>query len=363
MASADLVHRRLCAQGIGCPSSNAHDVVSLLTGVQAQDRPSSLWAIGLRSSGSTVADVERAVASGPIVRTWLMRGTLHFTAAEDVRWLLQLVAERVISRSKRRDEELGLDDLVYRQSTDVLTKALDTKGQLTRGEIMAALGGKGITTTGQRGYHILRHLAIQGTICFGPMVGKELSFVLLDDRVPLSKSMTRKKSLGELAWRYFSGHGPATVQDLVWWSGLTMAEVREGIEAAGSRLKEEMHDGTTYFSGPLRSGKTEGSNVLLLPAFDEYVIGYKERSALLDGEHTKDVLSSNGIFYHVLVIDGRVQGTWKARRSKNDITIEVRPFSRLTSSGIDSLEGAVIRYGSFLDMPISMNVKNSENHK
>lgn len=359
MASANISIRRLCAQGISCPSPTVHEAVSRILAVQAQDRPSSLWAIGLRSSGSTVADVERAVASGPIVRTWLMRGTLHFTAAEDVRWLLQLVAERVISRSKRRDEELGLDDLVYRQSTDVLTKALDTNGQLTRGDIMAALEGKGITTTGQRGYHILRHLALQGTICFGPMVGKDPSFVLLDDRVPPSKSVTQKRALGELAWRYFSGHGPATVQDLVWWSGLTMAEVREGIEATGSGLNEEMHDGTTYFSGPLRSGKAEGSNVLLFPAFDEYVIGYKERSALLDGEHTKDVLSSNGIFYPALVIDGRVQGTWRGRRSRKEVTIEVQPFSRLIPSDINPVEEAVERYGAFLDVPISLSIRRS----
>lgn len=212
---------------------------------------------------------------------------------------------------------------------------------------MAALEGKGITTTGQRGYHILRHLALTGTICFGPMLGKEPSFMLLDDLVPTSNSITRERALGELVWRYFRGHGPANAQDLVWWSGLTMAEVREGIEAAGSRLKEEMHDGTTYFSGPSLTGKTEGSNVLLLPAYDEYVIGYKERSVLLDREHTKDVLSSNGIFYPALVIDGRVQGTWKGKRSRKDIVIEVRPFAHLRPQEVRCVEDAATEYGGF----------------
>lgn len=358
MAFSDIAVRRLCSQGISCPSFTVKEVVSRILALQAQDRPSSLWAIGLRSSGSTVADVEKAVASGSIVRTWLMRGTIHFTAAEDIRWLLQLVAPLVIARSKRRDEELGLDDRVYGRSRDVLTKVLDSKGRLTRGEMMAALEERGISTVGQRGYHILRRLALEGTICFGPMVGKEPSFMLLDGLVPLSKSIPRERALGELAWRYFSGHGPASAQDLVWWSGLTMGEVREGIEIAGSRLNEETKDGAKYYSGVSRSGVNEGPNVLLLPAFDEHIIGYKERSALLDEGHTKDVLSSNGIFYPTLVIDGQVQGTWRGKRSKRGMVVEVSPFSRLTSSDIDSAEEAVARYGAFLEVPVKINVRN-----
>lgn len=360
MASSEIAARRLCAQGISCSSSTVHDAVSRILALQAQERPSSLWAIGLRSLGSTVADVERAVTSGTIVRTWLMRGTLHFTAAEDVRWLIQLVAERVISRSRRRDEELGLDGRTYGRSRDVLTKALDSKGSLTRGEMMAALEKRGITTTGQRGYHILWHLALTGTICFGPMTDGEPSFVLLDDWVPASKGITREEALGELAWRYFSGHGPASARDLMWWSGLPMGEVREGIETASSRLIEEVHDDTTYFSAPSRAGTNGGSNVILLPAFDEYIIGYKERSALLDREHTKDVLSSNGIFYPVLAINGRARGTWRGKRSKKGVVIEVSPFSRLTSSEIDSLERVVACYGAFLDVPVSTSFRNTE---
>ncbi len=360
MASADIAALRLCAQGISCPSSTVHEAVSRLLAVQAQDRPSSLWAIGLRSSASKIADVERAVASGSIVRTWLMRGTLHFTAAEDLRWLLHLVAPRLIARSKRRDEQLRLDDLVYEQCREILIRAMDSQGQMTRSDIMVALERKGITTTGQRAYHILRHLALQGVICFGPMIGREPSFVLLDNWVQSSKNITREQALGELAVRYFSGHGPATAQDLVWWSGLTMAEVRKSIEAAGSRLNEETMDGITYFSGPSRSGTNGGSNAHLLPAFDEYIIGYKERSAILDRGHTKDVLSSNGIFYPALIIDGCVQGTWRGRRSKNGITVEVKPFYRLNSLDIDSLEGAASRYGAFLDVPVSINVRKAE---
>jgi hypothetical protein len=354
MASADIAALRLCAQGISCPSSTVHEAVSRLLVVQAQDRPSSLWAIGLRSSASKIADVERAVASGSIVRTWLMRGTLHFTAAEDLRWLLHLVAPRLIARSKRRDEQLRLDDPVYERSSDILISELDSQGQMTRSDIMVALERKGITTTGQRAYHILRHLALQGVICFGPMIGREPSFVLLDNWVQSSKNITGEQALGELAVRYFSGHGPATAQDLVWWSGLTMEEVRKSIEAAGSRLNEETMDGITYFSGPSRSGTGENTHVLL-PAFDEYIIGYKERGALLDREHTKNVLSSNGIFYPALVIEGLVQGTWRGRRSKAGITVEVKPFYRLNSSDIDSLEHAVKRYSTFLDVPISLS--------
>jgi hypothetical protein len=355
MASSDIAISRLRAQGINCPSTTVREAVSRMLALQAQDRPSSLWAIGLRSSGSKVADVEEAVASGSIVRTWLMRGTLHFTAAEDVRWLLQLVAPRIISKSKRRDEQLLLDTHVYYQSRDVLTKALDSHGQLSRSEIMAALEGKGITTTGQRGYHILRHLALQGTICFGPMFGKEPSFVLLDDWVPSSQRVRRERALGELVWRYFDGHGLATEQDIAWWAGLTLTEVREGIEAVRSRLTEQTHDGVIYYSGPSRA-EIKDRPAHLLPGFDEYVIGYRDRSVLLDSEHTKEVLSSNGIFYSILVIDGRVHGTWKVRRSKRDFLIEVRPFSRLSPQDLRYLEDAATEYGNFKGLSASVTV-------
>jgi hypothetical protein len=337
---------------IACPNDSPYDAVARLTAVQAQDRPSSAWAIGLRTSNYTVSGIEKAVGSRSIVRTWLMRGTLHFTAAEDVRWILDLVAPKIIAGSKRRDDGLQLDEAVYERSRDVFINALKDRGQLTRSEMMSALEETGISTAGQRGYHILWHLALKKLICFGPMVGKEQSFVLLDDWIPEARSMSREQALGELAERYFTGHGPAAIQDLVWWSGITVSEAREGVEIAGPRLVKETHGGVTYWSGRL-GPNAQGPDAHLLPAYDEYIIGYRDRSAVLDDRHTKDVLSSNGVFYPSLVIDGRVCGTWRATKKKGSVSIDLRPFSRLGREERKAVDGAAERYGNFLGQQVT----------
>lgn len=307
-----------------------------------------MWAIGLRTLGSRADDIEEAVRSRAIVRTWLMRGTLHVAAAEDLRWLLDLLAPKIIARSKRRDENLRLDEAVYGDGRAVFIDALENHGQLTRIEMMDALEKAGISTAGQRGYHILRHLALEKLICFGPMVGKEPSFVLLDDWVPPGKKMPHDRALGELALRYLAGHGPASIQDLVWWSGITASEARMGIEMARSDLEEETRDGTAYFSAPNDLKNDGAGRVHLLPGYDEYIIGYRDRSAVLDKGHTKDVLSSNGVFYPALVIDGRVNGTWRAVQSKKGVSIKARPFSRLNDDELTALDEAVERYGKFI---------------
>ncbi len=351
----DLVRRRLCSQGIACGLSAPSEAAARLTAVQAQERPSAAWAIGLRS-GATAEEVEKAVTSGSIVRTWLMRGTLHFVASEDVRWLLDVVASRAIARSKRRHEELRLDERTFEQSREVFANALIGGMKLTRGEMMAALENAGISTAGQRGYHILWRLALEGLICYGPMLGREASFVLLDEWVPASAKLPRERAMARLACRYFDGHGPAGVHDLVWWSGVTVAEARTAIEAAGERLIEEKCCGSTYWSSSSRLHDGEATSAHLLPAFDEFIVGYRDRSAVLDGAHRKEALSSYGMFYPTVVIDGRVRGTWKAERKK-EVRIEVRPFDRLSEAETSALDEAASRYGRFLGLPAKLSVR------
>lgn len=355
MASDDLAVRRLGTQAITSPLRTPHDAVARLTAVQAQDRPSALWAIGLRTASGRAEDVEKAVGSRSIVRTWLMRGTLHFAAGEDVRWILDLVAPRVLAGSRTRDERLRLDERVYEHSRTAFADALGDRGCLTRSEMMHVLEEAGISTAGQRGYHILWHLALEKLICFGPMAGREQSFVLLDEWVPPGKAMPRERALGELARRYFTGHGPAGVQDLAWWSGLTLSEARKGTEAARPHLVEEAHAGIPYFSGDdaWRGGDDRAH---LLPAYDEYIIGYKDRGAVLDKGRTKDVLSSNGVFYPTIVTSGRVSGTWRMVKRKG-LSIEARPFARLSAPALEALRESAERYGEFLNLPATLSVR------
>ncbi|MBI0582619.1 MAG: AlkZ family DNA glycosylase [Methanomassiliicoccus sp.] len=354
MALNDLACRRLCSQTISRSAfKRPEEAVSRLAAVQAQDRPGASWAIGLRVPGMTKEDIERSVASRKIVRTWLLRGTLHFTAAEDVRWMLDLVAPRLISRARYRNEQLRLDDGTFDRSREVLTDALEDGEQLARSETMSVLEKAGISTAGQRGYHILWHLALTGHICFGPMAGKEPTFVLLDEWIPPVKEMSRERSLEEMARRYFLGHGPAKLEDLAWWSGLTTSDARKAIDMARPGLAEEVRDGVSYWTGPPCPGGDDDVRLHLLPPFDEYIVGYQDRSAVLDRDRTKGVISSNGFFYPAMVIDGQVRGTWRVIKERDAIKLEARSFSRLSSSDVRDMKRAAARYETFIGRPVT----------
>ncbi|MCB0182020.1 MAG: AlkZ family DNA glycosylase, partial [Anaerolineae bacterium] len=292
MTILDIAHLRLHHQAIA-PAAimSPGDVVRRLGAIQAQDYLGTLWALGLRMQQAVEVDIEQAIANREIVRTWPMRGTLHFVAPEDVRWMLALLTPRIIARAARRHQQLELDEATFIQSETVFAKALQGGKPLTRPEIMAVLEQAGISTKGQRGYHMLWRAAQNGLICYGPRQGKQDTFVWLDDWLPAGKSLSRDESLAELARRYFTGHGPATVQDFIWWSGLLTADARAAVEMVTAELIENVVDGQTYWVSPTESGpKAPSPTVYLLPGFDEYLLGYRDRSAVLDPAHAKKVV-------------------------------------------------------------------------
>jgi hypothetical protein len=222
-------------------------VVTALGAMQAQDYASSLWAIGLRLAGATLTEVEKAVAARTIVRTWPMRGTLHFVPAPDVRWMLDLLTPRVLAGSVNRQAALELDAAVFARCRQVFQRALTGGRQLTREEMLTTLERGGIPVDPRRGYHILWRLGQEQFLCFGPRAGKQPTFVLLDEWVPASRRLSREESLAELARRYFTSHGPATLRDFVWWSGLKVSDARTAIELSSSSLASETIDGTSYW--------------------------------------------------------------------------------------------------------------------
>ena len=237
MSPSDMVRARLRAQRMISPRhGRPAEVVASLCAVQAQDYRGGLWGIGLRTERATEAEVERAIADRTIVRTWPMRGTLHIVSAGDVRWMLRLLTPRILLRSRGRYRALELDDTTFAKSASKLTKALEGGRSLTRPEAYAVLERGGIATIGQRGIHILGALAMRGVLCLGAKRGGQPTFVLLDEWVGASRSLERDEALGELARRYFTGHGPATIADVSWWSGLPLADVRRGLDVAGTSL-------------------------------------------------------------------------------------------------------------------------------
>jgi hypothetical protein len=350
----DLLTGRLRSQGIEWAGSrrpkSPHDVVARLGAVQAQDYLGSLWAIGLRTDGCTQSDIEQAIAERSIVRTWPMRGTLHFVAAEDIRWMLDLMATRVIERSASRNRQLGLDAETFARAGDIFSAALEGERRLTRAELMQLLERGGISTEGQRGYHLLWHHAQQALICLGPTRGKQQTFVLLDEWVPPAPRVSREEALARIAGRYFAGHGPATFEDLARWTGLTRTDTRAGLsEVAGGLTRSEI-SGVEYWSAGT-SPRAGAGQLHLLPGFDEFIIGYAARRPML-GKHFTDFnasVSSNGMFAPTVVVGGRVVGTWRRTVGKEVVRIEVTPFEPLTAHTA-ALAGAAERYGRFLGL-------------
>ena len=359
MPPSNIPSQRLLNQHIASPRcQHPADVVTALGAMQGQDFPGALWSIGLRLPDATEPSVEEAFARRKIVRTWMMRGTLHVVAAADVRWMLILLSPRIIANAAPRCRQLQLDDKIFGRCRKLFAQALKGDRQLTRDAMLELLEHEGISTAGQRGYHILWRMAQEGLICFGARSGKEHTFALLDDWVKPAKPMAREAALAELARRFFTGHGPATLADFVGWSGLKVAEARAGLDAIATKLSRQDIDGVTcWMPSNVPEPKTSSQLVHLLPGFDEYLLGYKDRRAVLDARHApKIVPGGNGMFLPTLIINGRVAGTWKRAFKKKSVVMAVSLFTALKKAEKESLAMAVERYGKFVGLPAGMTI-------
>jgi hypothetical protein len=351
MIAEDIARLRLANQQIAAPVfERPADVVAWLGAVQAQDYLGALWAVGLRMPSATEQAVEQALAEKTIVRTWPMRGTIHFVAPADARWMLELLTPRVVRGSKGRMAQLGLDQTIFEASAKVLSKELQGGKQLTRPAIYELLERANIATDNSRGLHILGRLAHERLLCFGARAGKQPTFALLDEWVPEAKSIPRDEALAKLAMRYFTGHGPATLQDFVWWAGLTLADARAGLGAVASQLGcEDVGGQEYYFAQELPAALPDPRKAFLLPPFDEYLVAYRDRSASLDPLHSSLVVpGGNGIFHPIVVIDGRVVGTWKRAFKKDTVAMTFSSFTSWSDEHARSITAAAERYGWFV---------------
>jgi hypothetical protein len=346
-------HRLYNQQIAGSRFTEPLGLVSWLGGLQAQDYAQGKWAVGSRVPGLTDVQVEQALADGTLVRTWPMRGTLHLVAAADVRWLLTLLAPRLIKANATRYRQLELDAPTLLASLQVLVRCLAGGKQLTRPELTTAFNQAGIDVSGQRLAHLLHHAALNQVICLGPRRHKEFTFTLLDEWVPAGKVLTRDEALAELAQRYFYSRGPATLADFGWWSGLTAAEARQALDLIKPGLHPQTLNGQLYWWPPQGGAaaaepETDASPAAyLLAGFEEYILGYKDRSASLDNQHTQQVATRGGIFYPVMVLHGRVVGTWKRTFKKEAVLVETRPLEPLTEADEQAFTAAAHRYAQF----------------
>ena len=307
----------------------------------------ALWAVGVRLPHSTVGTIEAAIDRGAIIRTHLLRPTWHFAAASDLRWMLALTAPQILGSMKARHRELELSPAVLTKSFAVLEKALRGGTQLTREGMIEALGRARIATYGGRASHVFLAAEAEGLICSGAMKNGKPTFALLDEWVPRADPLPKEEALARLAIRYFTGHGPATLQDFIWWSGLPIGQARQALASVQRDLRSETVESVAYwFSRDMSVPKAAPDSAYLLPAFDEFLIGYKDRLATLPRHNHHKAVSSNGIFWPIIVVNGRIIGTWRKAAKAAAVALD---FFERPGRGIRALiDEAVARYSRFI---------------
>ncbi len=351
----NIPHQRLHNQLISQSTfTKPGDAVKYLGAVQAQDYAGAKWAIGLRLQNTTDDAIEQACNDGAILRTHILRPTWHFVSPIDIRWMLALTAPRVNALGAYYYRQMELDDATFARSNAVLIQTLQGGKQLTRAELLPSFERAGIATNDLRLTHLLMRAELDMIICSGARRGKQFTYALLDERAPDTLWLERNDALAELSRRYITSRGPVTVQDFVWWSGLTTLDARAGFEMVAPEFSHEIIDGKTYWfssSSPITKDVTPTAH--LLPPYDEYTIAYKDRSAVIDPTYT--IQTRNGIFSPCIVIDGQIVGIWKRTFKKNAALLEMSLFNPLNEAEKHALSMSINRYSNFLAMPTSIS--------
>jgi len=355
----DITRRRLANQLLLAPTlTQPAAVVQRLGAVQAQDYAGAKWAVAMRIRGNVVdAAVERAVGDGSILRTHVLRPTWHFVTPADIRWMLALTAPRVKATMAYYDRQLELDAAVFRRNNTALTRALRDGKQLTRAELAQVLRRARVDATGtQRLGHLMMRAELDGVVCSGARRGKQSTYALLEERVPPSATLERDAALLELTTRYFATRGPATEQDFAWWSGLTVADARKGVQIAGRGLKREVIGDATYWSDPtIRPPPNRSVSAHLLPNYDEYFIGFKDRSAIGRRLSSTEVaMGRAALLPHVVVVDGQVVGGWKRTLSQTAVMVELSLVAGMREAERKAVVAAAQAFGRFLELPVRL---------
>lgn len=339
-------------------SGSVAGTVRWLTAMQAQDLQAAIWAVGARVPGVGVSDVRSVLDSGAVVRSWPMRGTLHFVAPEDLHWMLDLTAERLTKSIAARHRELGIAWADIEKCRDLALEQVAGGGAASRAELFQVFDAAGQPTAGQRGIHILGTLCRHGWLVQGPLAGNQQLMVGFEDWIPVSRKLERQEAIAEFLLRYFRSHGPATIRDFAWWTQLPLTDVRAAFEDVRGQLVELVFEGISYWlsaetASLLDSGVPGQRSVLLLPGFDEFVLGYTDRSLVLAREHANKIVpGGNGVFKKTLVAGGEVIGTW-AVEGRGQLAVVVpelfddaRPLGPAAQAAFDR---AARRYLKFLN--------------
>ncbi|GAB3905659.1 winged helix DNA-binding domain-containing protein [Mucilaginibacter boryungensis] len=325
----DILKQRLLNQQISKHNfTNAADVVHWFGAIQAQDYAGAKWALSLRLKGAKDTVIEKSLDRGEILRTHVMRPTWHFVSPKDIRWMLELTAPRINAGNASRYRGFELTEKVLNKCHDILIRSLEGRKYLTRTQLSEILNKANIPTHENRAAHILMHAELAGLICSGPRNGNQFTYALLDERVPKTTPIDYDEALGRLVERYFTAHGPATVHDCAWWSGLTLTDVKKGISITQAKLNTVTINKQAYwFAANMPEPARMSPHIYLLPNYDEYIVGYADRAALAAVSHINS--RDNALFSNTVIVKGKVAGVWKKTLKKDKIEINLESFGKI----------------------------------
>jgi hypothetical protein len=356
MTLEEISNIRLISQQIAAAKSDtAKEIVNWMGAMQAQDYAMSKWALGVRLPNTTDQIVENAIDNAEIIRTHLLRPTWHLVSSDDIYCFLELTSPRLKNTSKSRLKELELTEDILRKCYAIIEKELPNENHLTREELASLFGKAKIPTNDNRLSHIMFFAEMEGIVCSGATKGTKQTYALLSERVQKNCTLLKEESLAKLARKYFSSHCPASLQDFTWWSGLSVSDAKHALEMVKSEFISESVGLETYWlTNSFSIPKNETPTVHLLPAFDEFLISYKDRTASLLTENNKRTVSNNGIFYPIIVINGQVSGLWKRTIKKDTVTVEVKLFEPADPVIQHLINEKIETFGSFLGKEIKI---------
>ena len=325
---------------------SATEMLEWFGAVQGQEYAQTKWGLGLRLSQQTDNDIEKELNEGKILRTHLLRPTWHFVSAKDIHWLLNLTAPRVSQANAYMYRQLCLDDKVISRCNAILINTLQGGKNLKRDDINKEFEKHQIIAKGHRLSYIMMNAELEGIICSGVRQGNQFTYALLDERVPYNKMPEKEEALAELTSRYFKSRGPATIKDFATWSGLTITDCKKGIEMINTFLQKEVIDGQEYYFNTIPSLLRKPlKRIYLLPIYDEFIMGYKDRNAIM-------ALKENASFLYdsMIVYDGQVIGTWKRSILKNSIDLEYDFFKHLNKNQNKGFDEAINHFSEFMNL-------------
>ena len=351
MTTKELLNIRLENQLLtGNGLRKAEEIVGYMGAMQAQTFEMAKWGIGVRSESLNRSGIEQAIDAGKIVRLHILRPTWHFVAAEDLHWMSDLSLPRIKPIYIGYCRSCGLDEAVIRNSFPLIEKALEGNNHLTGAEIGAELNRQGVRAEASDVRCILSRAEVEGIVCSGKMKGKNPTYALKEEWVPRREHLTAEEAQDRLARRFFTSHGPATLQDFVWWSGLTLTDARRALNGIKEEFTRETLNGREFWmKKEVRCSGDGSDSALLLPPFDEFVVSYKDRSELIGEEHYGKVMTKNGLFSPTVMLNGEIVGAWKKETGKGKTGAAVSFFEKTAKKTEKLFLAAGTRLGDFFD--------------